>query len=386
VPTARKPADRASAAFLLVSEWIQRSAISALLAELELAHERPALQAVDWLHLNEGLPDWIRPVVDDPDATVAGLSAQQIRLLHTTLRTERIIADFNSRARDGVTYVERFQASEGHLDKELAARIVALSPEIGLVEPQEPRHPAYDMTLVLGGGYRSPLLRARYAALLQTSGTGLGQVFFLGSPRLLITETNGSSNPPEREVTDAYAPGAADEFGLMLAAALAEFKVRARETTYLCGCADATELCPRWRFRDSGPYPDMPSAFTHERRTELIGDDGAAIGSVLSASTGRPPYRPDTSDTFALWSRCAEPGFGQRVLVVTSQVFVPFQTFEGLRRLYLPFGLDIDTVGFGAEWGDRPQTGEFFLQETLSAVRSARRLLVDAAEVLTGAE
>jgi len=70
------------------------------------------------------------------------------------------------------------------------------------------------------------------------------------------------------------------------------------------------------------------------------------------------------------------------VLVVTAQVFVPFQTFDGLRRRYLPFGVDIDAVGFRADRGDRPETAEYLLQETLSAIRSARRLVVAAAEVL----
>ncbi|GFJ92598.1 hypothetical protein [Phytohabitans rumicis] len=70
------------------------------------------------------------------------------------------------------------------------------------------------------------------------------------------------------------------------------------------------------------------------------------------------------------------------MLVVTTQVFVPFQTFDGLRRLYLPFGVDLDTVGLGTEYADRPLTTEYLLQETLSAIRSARRLLVDAAETL----
>ena len=39
-------------------------------------------------------------------------------------------------------------------------------------------------------------------------------------------------------------------------------------------------------------------------------------------------------------------------------------------------------LGFGADWGDRPLTAEYLLQEVLSAIRSARRLLVDAAEIL----
>src|SRR5262249_33593074 len=80
--------------------------------------------------------------------------------------------------------------------------------------------------------------------------------------------------------------------------------------------------------------------------------------------------------------RRAHPKPGERLLVITTQVFVPFQTFDGLRRLYLPFGTDIDTVGYGAEWGDRPLTPEYLLQETLSAIRSGRRLLIDAAKEL----
>lgn len=153
---------------------------------------------------------------------------------------------------------------------------------------------------------------------------------------------------------------------------------------FLCGCPSTDRVCPNWRSSTVDGAEATPPEFTHERQARIVGGDGAGIGSVLSASTGRPPYRPDTSDTFALWARCAEPRLGQRVLVVTTQVFVPFQMFEGLRRLYVPFGLDVDTVGFGFQWGDRPKTAEFLLQEALSTLRSARRLLVDAAEVLAG--
>ncbi|MDT5028386.1 MAG: hypothetical protein QOE61_4812, partial [Micromonosporaceae bacterium] len=37
---------------------------------------------------------------------------------------------------------------------------------------------------------------------------------------------------------------------------------------------------------------------------------------------------------------------------------------------------------FGPDWGDRPMTAEYLLQETLSGIRSARRLLIDGAAVL----
>jgi len=65
---------------------------------------------------------------------------------------------------------------------------------------------------------------------------------------------------------------------------------------------------------------------------------------------------------------------GQTAIVVTTQVFVPFQTFDALRMLSLPHGVDVTAVGFGFERGDRPMTPEFELQEVLSGIRSARRL------------
>jgi hypothetical protein len=42
-------------------------------------------------------------------------------------------------------------------------------------------------------------------------------------------------------------------------------------------------------------------------------------------------------------------------------------------------------VGYGDDWEDSPRSAEYLLQETLSAIRSGRRLLVDAAGTLMGA-
>lgn len=333
-----------------------------------------------WLHLNERLPDWLHQVAINPAAGVDALSPEQVDTLRRTLAIERMAAaDFNFRAGAGQQYRERLQASAADFTPEIRARVLRLTRQLGLVSAQEPRSSRYDKTLVLGGGYRSPVLRARYAALLQSNGFHLGDVSLLGSPRFLIED------PPERPVTDAYAPGASDEFDLMVAAAQAEFGPAPARTTFLCGCSSVDAQCPNWPGREAEGAGQTPAAYTHERRAELVDDTGRTVASVLSASTGRPPYRPDTSDTFSLWARCADPHVGQRVLVVTSQVFVPFQSFDGMRRLYLPHGVDLDVVGYGQDWEDRPRTAEYLLQETLSAVRSGRRLLVDAAGTLMGA-
>jgi hypothetical protein len=385
-PPAERRVDRAASAFALVEGWLLSGPMAELLDAFGkkvpaagASWEQDAEEMADWLHLNEDLPDWLDPVFSATAARINGLSADQIDILRRCLAVERMAADdFNFRG-GGTQYRERSQAVAADFAPELRERVLQLTDRLGLVSPQRPRLDRYDKTLILGGGYRSPELRARYAACLRAGGVDLGEVSFLGSPRFLIEE------PPERAVTEAYAPGAVDEFDLMIGGARGEFGVSVAGIVFLCGCTSTGSICPRWSGLGTEGADETPPAYTHERRARLVDGAGRPVGSVLSANTGRPPYRPDTSDTFSLWARYTDPKPGERILVVTTQVFVPFQTFDGLRRLYLTHGTDIDTVGYGADWGDRPQTAEYLLQETLSGIRSGRRLLVQAAEELVRA-
>ena len=380
-----RAADRAAAVFPLVTDWLLSEPMAELLGAFGRrlpapgsAEDHDGGEMNGWF--NEKLPEWLLRAAVDPAAAVEGLSLSQVDALRRTLAVERMAAaDFNFRAGAGQQYRERLQASAADFTPEFRTRIRKLATRLGLVCAQEPGACAYDKTLILGGGYLSPVLRARYAALLRSKGFHLGEVSFLGSPRFLIEQ------PSERDITEAYAPGARDEFDLMVAAAQAEFGLKLARTTFLCGCSSADAQCPHWHARQAEGAEETPAAYTHERRAELVDDEGSTVASVLSASTGRPPYRPDTSDTFSLWGRCTNPHLGQRVLVVTSQVFVPFQSFDGMRRLYLPHGVDLDAVGYGDDWEDSERPAEYLLQETLSAIRSGRRLLVDAAGVLMGA-
>lgn len=356
---------------------------------LTLIHETGQQDEADinddapWLHLNEQLPNWLLTMLEDGIDSTATPTDPPLQLLGEVIDLEKRAAeDFNFRSRDGQSYRERSEAATADFDSVTRARVVELTAQLGLVEPSSPRYKSYDKTLILGGGFQSPLLRTRYAAFLEREGIDLGELYFLGSPRFLIT-----SDPQEEPVTSLYAPDATDEFGLLLGAAETEFGFSSAPVTFLCGCSSASSLCPQWQYSGNvDQASEVPPEYTHERSAELSSADGLHRGSVISASTSRPPYRPDTSDTYALWARYADPHAGQRVLTVTTQVFVPFQRFDGLKRLYLPRGLELDAVGFGADWGDRPQTAEYLLQETLSAIRSARRLLVDAVEILTAHE
>ncbi|WP_141718004.1 hypothetical protein [Nocardia altamirensis] len=338
---------------------------------------RPDWRAdTEWLPLGEELPQWLDGVLDRTNGLPGGLRDTQVDVLDTVLTIEhRTADDFNFRG-DAKRYRERAQADSADFSDTMRDAVAEYTDQLGLVHPVDPRHRRYDMTLVLGGGYRSPLLRARFARLLESQGVDLGELYFLGSPRFLIAE------PPEALDVADYAPTARDEFDLLVAAAHSEFELDAASPEFLCGCRTADTRCPQWLRSHQDAATETPSEYTHERRIQLSDSTDRARGWVLSACTGRPPYRPDTSDTFGLWARTASPTTRQRVLIVTTQVFVPFQTFDGIKRLYLQHGVDVEAVGFGAEWGDRPLTAEYLLQETLSAIRSARRLVVDAVDIL----
>lgn len=371
--------DRALHAFDLVEAWFFSDPMRELLEAIReqpptsSSPERGAPGINGWHHQSEELPEWLDLVIADRATTLNGLTDVQVDVLRRIVAIEQTAStDFNFRAQEGEQYRERAEADVADFDAGLREQIAVLADRLGLVSPRPPQSRKYDVTLIMGGGYRSPLLRARYAGLLQRSGVDLGKLFFLGSPRFV-------EKPAERLVVEEYAPGAADEFDLMIAAAEAEFGTVPGAVTFLCGCPSAEAVCPAWPFGDPGR---MPPQFMHERNVRLLDGAGRVTGTVLSAATSRPPLRPDTSDTFALWARQSDPRPGQRVLAVTTQVFVPFQAFDGLRMAYLPYGVDIDVVGFGADWGDRPETAEYLLQETLSAIRSGRRLMTAAAEVL----
>jgi hypothetical protein len=378
--------ERATHVFGLVAGWLFSEPMAELLAAFgkrlpaagsagDFSGYGPAGRAP----FGEELPEWLLRIVAAGETGTGGLSPAQVDVLRRTLAVERMAAGpFNFRARDGQPYRERSQAVAADFDPAFRSRVVELADQLGLVSPRQPQFARYDKTLILGGGHQFPLLRARYAAQLRAAGTDLGELSFLGSPRFLIEA------PPERPTTDEYAPGAADEFDLMIAAARAEFGLTPAGLVFLCGCSSSQAQCPNWPSRHHEQAGKTPPAYTHERVAHLVDRTGRRAGSVLSASTSRPPLRPDTSDTFALWARYADPQPGQRVLAVTSQVFVPFQTFDGLRRLYLGHGVDVDVVGHSSEWGYPPQTAEYLLQETLSAIRSGRRLLVEATQALWG--
>lgn len=277
-----------------------------------------------------------------------------------------------------VGYRERWQGSQFPIDEADADAIRQRAAALDLVEETRPALSRYDHVVILGGGGISPLTRAQYAhELFELHDLEVGDLWLLGSPRRV--------QESERRAADTYAKSATDEFDLMSGAARAAFALGDAEVEFVCGCHDESDRCPVWLARvEVSATPEeieaTPVWMQHERARRFRADSASRSIGALSASTSNPPDRTNTADTYRMLATVTSLAPGQAMLIVTTQVFVPFQTFDALRMLVVPRGVGIDVVGYGAHRGDRPETPEFLLQELLSAIRSARRLAVELVE------
>jgi hypothetical protein len=83
--------------------------------------------------------------------------------------------------------------------------------------------------------------------------------------------------------------------------------------------------------------------------------------------------RANTGDSLVAWATSVEPTPTRaRLLLVTTDVFVPFQHCDAVRLLGLPYGCTIDTIGHdtAANPWVRPTRPFLVLQEIRSAIRS----------------
>src|SRR5262245_10385029 len=174
-PTAPTANDRAIQAFAMVERWMFSEPMAELLEtfgeqmpDINAAWDRATEDLASWMHLNEELPRWLDPLFDGK-APITGLTKAQTDVLRRALMVERTSAEnFNFRGGVNGQYLERYryQALSAEFNSELRERVLKLTDQLGLVTPRPPRSNQYEQTLILGGGYISPLFRARYATQL----------------------------------------------------------------------------------------------------------------------------------------------------------------------------------------------------------------------------
>jgi hypothetical protein len=245
--------------------------------------------------------------------------------------------------------VERDQVRAPSFDAEATELILAAATALRLVEPARPPSSDYDHLLVLGGLGRACLQRTQYAAELVLSGAvAVPELAALGSFRPLnAAETELPELAGEGYEVDAMDAGVRIGFSLPEAGTR---EVSEGEVTH-----------SSWEVR-THRGPGLPEIH------------------VLAAPSSEPATRrANTPDTYEFWARRVHLSATDRILVVTSPIYVPFQHSDAIRMLGLRYGCGIDTIGFdparvsvplapGATNPDR------YLQEIRSGILSMRRL------------
>ncbi len=240
---------------------------------------------------------------------------------------------------DQLTWLEEFSAAEWDFragKERNLADVPRLKPEtekvafaaaeaLGLIGADLPEghrdddSPArYEHVLILGGLVRACLARPLHAAKLLRDGVvQAGSVTALGGFRKIagdevgmVEEVTGEEVDDEFHAMDAGVRGA---FGL--AGPLSERG------------EDSDVLGASWRVR------------------EYSGDD-VPVRVVAAPSMAPGERRANTPDTYEWFAtQLAELRAGDRVLIVTTEIYVPYQHADALRMLALPYGVLVETVG-----------------------------------------
>lgn len=254
---------------------------------------------------------------------------------------------------------ERNLVDPPELDEAIPELVLRAAARLGLVGESEPRATSYDHVLVLGGLARACLARPLHAAqLLRQGRISAGEVVALGGyrplkgdERSLVEQVVGDEElANEYEVMDA---------GVRRAFGLGGPTAERGEESETVGMS--------WRVRDYRPA------------------DGFAIQVVAAPSTkpGRRSNTPDTYGWFATALAQLEPG--QRLLLVTSDIYRPYQHADALRMLTLPYGVEVDTIGGRPGAIDPRLEQEFLPHHYLQEIRSTIRAFRDLAAALADA-
>ncbi|WP_326550679.1 hypothetical protein [Micromonospora sp. NBC_01813] len=236
--------------------------------------------------------------------------------------------------------MERHQAVGETFEPELDALIRQATAALGLADCSTPAAQRYDHVLVLGAGVRTMLARADLAATVLRAGIGVSTVVGLGSTRPLVGHAETTRELGLRPCPtegDAVEASLRREFGL--------------------GEPTSRRDGDGWWVREHA-YARPPV-------------------SVLAAPSTRPGMRANTADTLVGWADLL-PGAvrGARLLLVTTDMFVPFQHCDAVRVLGLGYGAMIETIGFAtatSRWVPPADTFEV-LQEVRSAIHSMQLL------------
>jgi hypothetical protein len=238
--------------------------------------------------------------------------------------------------------------------------VVDAAGALGLVHATPAPPGPFSAVVILSGLVNTCVNRARRTAELLAEGLDTRTVVVLGGHRQL----------GEIELEEAGRLGFGelfDEADAMLAATRQAFRL---------GEAELTE--------QSGPQPtgwddSLRAAWGRYRWPSAAQIPDVEVLIVPSADPAI--RRVNTADQFRYWAEGAGIGSRDRILMVTTQIYVPYQQFEGLRILGLERGSAVSCCGVDARTAFLPMMylgGRSYLQEIRSALRAASSLMAVA--------
>lgn len=264
-----------------------------------------------------------------------------------------VVADWTSANWNFRAGRERNFLDPGALAPETDTLAVRLAAELGLVTPERPSLPEYDHLLILGGLIGGCVWRAEYAKHLLETGTRAQHVTAITGRRLLYDNETAL-------LTVFGLPALLDESEVL------------REVVNRSFGPDGLTVVAR------SPGETVPNAQWSVEEGLVPG--GPPISVVMAPSSEPATRRANTPDSYRFWAEeVAELSADDRILLVTSQTYVPFQHADAVRMLGLPYGCSVETVGIdrsvvngrGIAGNAR---GVTYLQEINSALRSFRML------------
>lgn len=234
------------------------------------------------------------------------------------------------------------------------ALVIDAARSLGLVESTPVTGREFSYLVVLSGQALACVSRTRYAAELLRNGLQPGAVIVLGAHRELDHEESEQ----------------AEEAGLGYLTDEAEVILAATRQAFSLGPPFSAEA------PQPAPDPQQPAGF----HAACARYRWPSVELVIAPSDTPAVRRAKTGDQLQYWAELAGPS-QHDVLIVTTQINVPYQHLVAARILGLGHGCAVYSCG--ADAGSpplpvRPLAGRDYLQEIRAALRAGLRLLGQA--------
>ncbi|MEN8904772.1 MAG: hypothetical protein ABF289_02305 [Clostridiales bacterium] len=222
---------------------------------------------------------------------------------------------------------------------------------MGLIDEVKPKEDEYDYFLVLGGARYTCHMRPKLAAeFIYNQGFMPKKVVLLATSRPV--------SDSERIATDTYAPEAETEFDLILAGARKVFELG---NLYKNDKYDDANKNKSWNTIEYSQNGNTPEVL------------------AISAPSSDPEQRrANSADTYEFFLNNYKVDKGSKILLLTSQIYVPYQHMEAIRTIAFKYDVYVETVGIPPRWtGVLPgmRNPVHYLQEIRATLVSIDRFL-----------